>query len=113
MEHRHYPRTRTGVGVEVFRGLRQLGYFKTRDISLEGMFIETGNVGLSRNDIVRLRLEMTDEEISARGIVVHASKEGIGIQFIDANLRRLFEDPQVAGRSVLANIRSNASNRQH
>ena len=92
MEHRHFPRRRTGLGVEVFRGVRLLGYFKTRDISKEGMFIETGNLGLARNDIVRLRLGTSDEEIPARGIVVHASKAGIGINLIDTTLSRLFDD---------------------
>ena len=56
------------------------------------MFIETGNVGLERNDIVRVRLRTNDEEIPARGIIVHTNKAGIGINLIDSRLNRLFED---------------------
>lgn len=111
MEHRYFPRMQIALGVDVFRSRRLLGYFKTRDISLEGMFIETGGIGLARNDIVRFRLQMIEDESFVRGIVVHVSKEGIGINLIDTTLFYLFRDQRQPIRKLLSDIRSNGLNR--
>lgn len=98
MEHRCYSRHTLSVPVEIWVDELFVGRFSTRDISMGGVFVETGPVAPNPYDIVILRFRFkqpttrgrvasqqceppTDHSLSA--LVVHRSDDGIGLMYID------------------------------
>jgi hypothetical protein len=80
------------IPVEVYKQGRSLGRFKTRDIDMEGAFIEMSADTLKPNDIVELRFlylnrEHCDHTLSAG--VVRFDANGIGLILLDNNDRAL------------------------
>ena len=83
MEHRYYPRLDAALKVGVFKGDELLGYFTTRNISLDGLFIETQGLALSINDVIGILIGINGDARMQKGIVVHRSTQGIGVMLID------------------------------
>lgn len=83
MEYRCYPRLSVGLLTEVYyRGLC-LGTFGTRDISLEGMFVNTGPIGLNKNHVLTLRMSLYGDTLSMHGLVIHAQPDGVGLLLLN------------------------------
>lgn len=86
MKHRFGPRKSVKLDVELFDGQQSLGYFKTRNIGLEGLFIEKGPVDLGTSDLLDLTLTVNQggiENYKLKGVVMHHSEEGVGVMFTD------------------------------
>ena len=86
MENRYSVRKPMALDVELHRGRRSVGRFKARNISLEGMFVETGPINLYPGDLTDITLAIGREgrsEHEARAVVVHHTDEGIGLMFRD------------------------------
>lgn len=86
MENRYTARKRVALDVELHHGRTSFGTFKVRNISLEGMFVETGPLNLYPSDLIDATLsigrEATDKH-DIRAVVVHHTDEGIGLMFRD------------------------------
>ncbi|MGA7979953.1 MAG: PilZ domain-containing protein [Chromatiaceae bacterium] len=82
MEHRYSPRVQGALDVEISCKGRHLGRFRTRDVSFEGMFFETGAADLEPNDFLGLSLKVNGQSYSMRGVVVHGSREGVGVMLV-------------------------------
>lgn len=88
MKHRYSKRHPSLLDVELYDRGRSLGRFKARNISLEGMFVETGPVDLCTNDLVDVSLTIDHDEITShrfKGLIVHHSENGFGLMFRDYN----------------------------
>ena len=83
MEHRYYPRLDASLKVGVFKGDELLGYFSTRNISLDGLFIETQGLDLAINDVIGILFGVNGDARMQKGIVVHRSAQGTGVMLID------------------------------
>jgi hypothetical protein len=86
MEHRYSPRVEGALDVELSCRGRHLGRYQTRNISFEGMFLETGPVDLEPNDFLDLRLKAKGRSHSMRGFVVHRSCDGVGVMVVGEHL---------------------------
>lgn len=86
---------RTPFGFDVMICYEPFGLLRgrTRNVSLEGMFVETGQVRLPKNVCVQVVFSIPGVEkaqshqIFAR--VVHSSKEGAGLAFMSSKLTAL------------------------
>ncbi len=70
--------------VDIYRSNEHLGRSQTRDISLNGAFIESCSREISPNDMLDLRIHMDDNErnpLCLKATVVRASDTGVGVQF--------------------------------
>jgi hypothetical protein len=85
MEHRYYPRLIAPLEVDLYRRDERLGRYQTRDISLDGLFLKTGPIGLAAGDGLRLRLGMCGDKFWMQGIVAHVREEGLGIMLHPLN----------------------------
>lgn len=83
MEHRYYPRLEMSVKIGVFKQDEFMGYYNTRDISLEGLFFQMMPRIVNPNDVVGLLLSINGEAYLQKGFVVHASSAGVGIMLIE------------------------------
>lgn len=110
MEHRYFPRVEIALAAKLYRNGKLFGNFMTRNISLEGMFLETGDIALDRNDIVHLRLGILQEEYLIKGVVVHIGNGGIGILMIDATFFNLIKAQRPSITDLLAKMRSESLN---
>jgi len=85
MNNRWSDRTDLKFGVALQYGPLGLIMGKTRDISAEGMFVETGRVVVYRNDIVSVSFAYPLGEdrriVNAEACVRHTSDDGIGLMF--------------------------------
>ncbi len=98
MEHRWSPRK--AVKMDVFINYRPLGLVRgeTRDISLEGMFVETGRIALPKNEAVDISFTLQHEKEAGvhhlGAYVVHSSDKGVGLMFRDfqSSVFRALED---------------------
>ncbi len=83
MQHRYSQRWPLKVDVELYFGSCFLGRFKTRDISLQGLFVETGPLQVRPNDFLFLQFTDTPRiggnAESVIGQVARCTPEGIGI----------------------------------
>jgi len=84
-EHRHNPRVNVPLDVEISCGGRHLGHYRTRDLSFEGMFLETGPVDLQVNDLISLHLTANRQSHRLRAVVVHRSDAGLGVMLLGEN----------------------------
>jgi len=85
MEHRYYPRLQMSVKIGVFKQNEFLGYFNTRDISLDGLYFKMMPVMVNPNDVVSLLLSINGDTHLQKGLVVHVSDAGAGIMMIDSD----------------------------
>lgn len=102
MEHRHFNRVDIALKVKLYRNHRLLGEFRTQNISLEGIFLATGDIDLVRNDIVQLRLYLSNEAYLIRGFVIHAGNSGVGIMMIDDTFFKLIREQRPSIRDLLS-----------
>jgi hypothetical protein len=86
MEHRYSPRVQGALGVEIFSKGRRLGRCRTRDVSFDGMFLETGPVDLQVNNLLTLHLRANGRSHRLRAVVVHHSHAGVGVLLRGAGL---------------------------
>jgi hypothetical protein len=86
MEHRYSPRVEGALDVEISCRGRHLGRYQTRNISFDGMFLETGAVDLEPNDFLGLRLKAKGQSHRMRGFVVHRSRDGVGVMVVGEHL---------------------------
>lgn len=82
-EHRYFPRLQISVEADIYRERCLLGRFKTRDISFDGVYLETNGIAFDINEVIGVRLSLSDTAPIQRGIVTHASTHGIGVVLID------------------------------
>lgn len=82
-EQRYFPRLRISFEVDIYRDRYLLGRFKTRNISFDGMYLETNGIAFDNNDIIGVHLALSDTTPIQRGIVTHVSRNGIGVVLID------------------------------
>jgi len=85
MDNRWSERATIKFGVALQYGPLGLIMGKTRDISAEGMFVQTGRVLVYRNDIVSVSFAYPLGEdrriINAEAVVRHTADDGIGLMF--------------------------------
>lgn len=70
--------------VDIYRSDEHMGRSQTRDISLNGAFIESFSRELYPNDMLDLHIHMDDNErnpLCLKATVVRSSDTGIGVQF--------------------------------
>jgi len=70
--------------VDVYHFDEHLGRSQTRDISLDGAFIESCSRELCPNDMLDLRIHVQDDErnpLCLKATVVRSSDKGVGVQF--------------------------------
>jgi hypothetical protein len=85
-ELRYAVRHKRRLTVAVNRRSRRIGCFQTRDIDLEGAFIEAAPPRLHLNDIVELVFLTRDGEASDYTLlagVVRLTPEGVGVMLLD------------------------------
>jgi anti-anti-sigma regulatory factor len=83
MDRRWSRRIHQSLHVDLSCHDRLLGRYPTRNLSFEGMFVETGLLGLHRDDAVGLALQAGDGTIHMGGQVAYQSSEGVGIALAD------------------------------
>lgn len=70
--------------VDVYRFDEHLGHTQTRDISLDGAFIESCSRELCPNDMLELHIHVHNDErnpLHLKATVVRSSDIGVGVQF--------------------------------
>jgi hypothetical protein len=70
--------------VDVYHLDEHLGLSQTRDISLDGAFIESCSRELGPDDMLDLRIHLQDNErnpLCLKAKVVRSSSKGVGVQF--------------------------------
>ena len=82
------------LDVDVYHFDEHLGRTQTRDISLDGAFIESCSRDLCSNDMLELHFHLHDNErnpLRLKATVVRSSDTGVGVQFDygDIEYRRL------------------------
>jgi hypothetical protein len=81
MEHRRSPRIPSQLQFDVYRQDRPLGRFRARDVSQEGVFLETWQPVNGYSGILELRFRAGNREHRIRGVVVRrVPGEGVGVQ---------------------------------
>lgn len=83
MEHRCQHRLPVNLAVELSRGSERLGCSRVRNLSVEGMFIEAYETPLRECDFLEAQILTRTSQAGQplKGIVCHASAEGVGIMF--------------------------------
>ena len=85
MEHRYHPRLEASIKVGVLKDDELLGYFETRNICLDGLFLDMDPCLLENNDVIGVLIGINGDAQMQKGIVVHTSPTGVGIMLIDVN----------------------------
>jgi hypothetical protein len=86
MEHRYHARMPVRMAVDVYIRKRHLGRFETRNIDLEGLFVEGKTSELRQNDVVEL---VFPGGAALRGrprlhaAVVRCDADGFGMMLLD------------------------------
>lgn len=86
MERRYQQRKALDLEVVVYDGQGQVGAFKARNLSVGGIYIETGPVDLCIGDLLDVSCFIDCHRAkrhNLRGIVVHHTDDGIGVMFRD------------------------------
>lgn len=79
INHRTYTRLPLNLDLElVFKG-ENLGHASVRNINQFGAFIELPKPKMQTNDFIKINF--TNKDLEQKGMVVHVSKEGVGIIF--------------------------------
>jgi len=77
-------RKRLNIDVDVFNFDEHLGIYQTRDIDLDGAFINRCDRALHPGDMLELLLHVNDGErnpLRLRATVTRSSDDGVGVQF--------------------------------
>ena len=82
MDNRRQQRARLALPVCLSSDGRELGIFYTRDLALDGLFLQSGPVGLRCNDPVMLNMDTKLPGFPMSGYVVHLSDDGIGVRLM-------------------------------
>lgn len=86
MEHRLSERRPINLDVLIFHQGLPVGRGRTRNIGLEGMFIETEIRDFSEGTTLDIELNVDGDEGEQRvrlpGLVVHRNREGMGLMFL-------------------------------
>ena len=87
-------RKQLDLDVDVYRLDEHLGRTQTRDISLNGAFIESCSSELCSNDMLELHIHLHDNEsnpLRLKATVIRSTDTGVGVQFDygDMEYRRL------------------------
>ena len=78
MEHRHWRRSDIALEMCLIHRQRPLGHFKTRNISVDGHFLEAPWLRVATDDMVELSWNC-GETHRMKGLVRHRSKAGFGL----------------------------------
>ena len=85
MEHRWSVRKSVKVDVSLRRQGSTFERFKTRDLSMEGVFVESGKDSWPEDTFLEMELPLYENGIQTRHrvpvVVVHRSMEGMGLMF--------------------------------
>ncbi len=85
MEHRWSVRKPVNVGVALRRQGSNFKRFKTRDIGMEGVFVESGPDSWPEDTFLELELPLYENSKQTRHrvpvVVVHRSQNGMGLMF--------------------------------
>jgi len=109
MDHRYSVRLPLHLTVEVFKRERFLGRYTTRNMDVEGIFIEMRTADLEANDVVKLVFVVPDRQHCDYTLiagVVRVDADGAGMMLFDhehiaLDILRAADLPnQVAGRRV-------------
>lgn len=82
-DHRYFPRLRISLDADLFRGGSFIGRAKTRDICFDGLYLETRDMTFNTNEVIGIRLRLSDTPPILKSVVTHASAQGIGVVMID------------------------------
>jgi hypothetical protein len=100
MERRRRERIALRLAFDVFGGGRYLGRFWTRDVSQEGLFLQTDNPDCLSDTILRLGFHAGGVEHGLRGIAIRRVQgQGAGIQL--AFWRHVDDDAYAAYRKLI------------
>lgn len=86
MDHRYSIRTPLRVAVDVFKRERFLGRCITRNMDVEGVFIEAPTIDLEPNDVVRLVFVVPGYERCDCALIAGVARrdaDGLGIMLFD------------------------------
>lgn len=86
MDHRCWVRLPLRIAVEVVKGRRYLGRHVTRNMNVEGVFVEMCTTDLDTNDLVELTFVVREGEIREYSLmagVVRRDGDGVGLMLFD------------------------------
>ncbi|MGF1616048.1 MAG: PilZ domain-containing protein [Gammaproteobacteria bacterium] len=92
MERRYQARRVLDLDVVLYDGQGRMGSFKARNLSLGGIYIETGPIDLCIGDLLDVSCVVdchTVKKQKLRGIVVHHTDQGVGVMFRDYDVSSL------------------------
>lgn len=92
MERRYQQRKALDLDVMLYDGQGPVGAFKARNLSIGGIYIETGPVDLCVGDLLDVFCLVDcpkETRHNLRGIVVHHTDAGIGVMFRDYDIYSL------------------------
>lgn len=84
MEHRQHSRARVCMPVHIHRGKRRYGPFLTRDLTVDGLFVRSGQVPLEPGELVRLSLRFgcgRRVRWKPSALVVRREVDGVGLRY--------------------------------
>lgn len=81
MERRFRPRTTRSIPIGLSTEGQSHGVFRTRDLGVDGLFLETGTLGLQHRSAVLLHVETSLAGIAMQGEVVRTEPDGVAIRF--------------------------------
>lgn len=85
MEHRYATRVPMRINVLIYRQGLPVQAGRTRDISMEGAFIETRQIECGRYDCLDVEFLPMGQEgcdrFRVKAMVIHRGPEGIGLEF--------------------------------
>lgn len=113
-EHRYFPRLQISIEADIYRERCLLGRFRARDISFDGVCLETNGIAFDINEVIGVRLLLSDTAPIQRGIVTHESAHGIGVVLIDfskevyLDIYMLYKERQIPLKRPCMGIESQA-----
>ena len=78
MEHRHWRRNDIALEMRLFHHQQPLGQYRTRNISVDGLFLEAPWLKIAPDDMVELCWDCGGTH-RMKGLVRHRSKAGFGL----------------------------------
>lgn len=92
MDHRYSVRLPRRLTVEVFKRERFLGRYVTRNMDVEGVFIEMPTSELEANEVVKLTFAVPGSEICDYTMLAGVARldaDGVGMMLFDHKLKAL------------------------
>ena len=92
MERRYQQRKAFDLDVVLYDGQGQLGAFKAINVSIGGIYIQTGPADLCVGDLLDVSCLVgcrRSKRHNLRGIVVHHTNDGVGVMFRDYDIPSL------------------------